>query len=386
MMLGGASSSAHTPAVRSGAAAAHEGSQRKSGTRDFADLLGGASGAGAEAATGADQASPPEARPQAEKTAARQATETRRHGQADAGTDAGIDADVETDVDGESDTALHNDAQGSAVDAGAADSGATPDADTPPLLNWLFGLMAATGSRGVPTVPVEVAAPPAQPHPMSQMTAAGAAGAQGTAESPLGTETAPSLAPATDPTAVLVDSLVPADSADFSAEMLAAAPDASSRQLPQPATAMMFGAAEPRQAASAAPSQAAANALLSPLSPEFIPDLGEHIVWQLDQGVSEAKIELHPAELGALTVRIETRGDQASVHIVAAEAGTRAMLSQALPQLRELLSGSGLQLARSHIESAGRRDERSGERGPAPHAEPGARRRVSRVVLVDAYA
>lgn len=383
MMPGGAAPCAHAPAAKTGAAA-HEGAQQKSGQRDFAALLGAASGAPTESAAGSDQASSPEPRSRAETTAPRETSETQRAAHADAGTDAEIDADTDAGADVEADATADGDAQGSAV--GAVDSAPAADAETPPLLNWLFGLMAATGSRGVPAVPAEVAAPPAHPRPMPQ-TAASLAGAQGAAGSPPGTAAALSLAQDADPTAVLADALVPADSADFSAEMLAATADSSSRQLPQQAAAMVLGVAEPRQAASAAPSQVAtANALLSPLSPDFIPDLGEHIVWQLDQGVSEAKIELHPAELGALTVRIETRGDQASVHIVAAEAGTRAMLSQALPQLRELLSGSGLQLTRSHIESAGRRDERSGERGPEPHAEPGARRRVSRVVLVDAYA
>lgn len=384
MMLGGASPCAHAPAARTGAAT-HEGTQRQSGARDFADLLGAAPGAPAETTADPDPASTPEPRAQPEKAAAREGTETQRAAQADAGANARIDADADAGADVEADTAPDDDVQGGAGDAGAVDTGAAAEAETPPLLNWLFGLMAVTGSRGIPAVPAEVAAPPARPHRMPQTVAAGVAGAQGAAVSAPGTEAAPSLAPDADPTAVLADALVPAGGADFSAEMLATASEAASRQLPQQAAAMVLGVNEPRQAASGAPAPVA-TAVLSPLSPEFIPDLGEHIAWQLDHGVSEAQIELHPAELGALTVRIETRGDQASVHIVAAEAGTRAMLSQALPQLRELLSASGLQLTRSHIESAGRRDERSGERGPSPHAETGTRRRVSRVVLVDAYA
>ncbi|MFP5307932.1 MAG: flagellar hook-length control protein FliK [Gammaproteobacteria bacterium] len=125
--------------------------------------------------------------------------------------------------------------------------------------------------------------------------------------------------------------------------------------------------------------------VLDATAPEFAGDLAEQIVWQLDDGVGEAQIELHPAELGSISVRIETQGDQARVQIVAAEAATRALLSQALPQLRELLSGSGLQLARSSID-AERRAERSGERAATVAQTPGVRRRVTQVLLVDAYA
>ncbi|MEW6167216.1 MAG: flagellar hook-length control protein FliK [Pseudomonadota bacterium] len=127
------------------------------------------------------------------------------------------------------------------------------------------------------------------------------------------------------------------------------------------------------------------STLLHAAAPQFAGDLAERIVWQLEGGVGEARIELHPAELGSISVHIETQGDQARVQIVAAEAATRALLSQALPQLRELLSGSGLQLARSSID-AERRAERGGERGAMLAPMPGVRRRVTQVLLVDAYA
>ncbi|WP_159431095.1 flagellar hook-length control protein FliK [Fontimonas thermophila] len=128
--------------------------------------------------------------------------------------------------------------------------------------------------------------------------------------------------------------------------------------------------------------------ILQPYAPGFAADLAEHIVWQIDDGIGEAKIELHPAELGALTVRVEIHGDRASVHIIAAEAATRVLLGQALPQLRELLGHSGLQLARSHIEPVARRDadERPTVDTTAEVTAPRpARRRITPVVFVDAY-
>lgn len=380
MMLGGASSCAHAPAAKSGPAT-HEGGRREAGAQDFAGLLGAASGTSTAAETASKPASKPEATQQDSTAAPRDKAEPRRRPEAPATADAGVDAQVDEEADPDADSA-------------STGEGAATESEAPPLPNWLFGLMAATGNRGVPADPVDAAA--AESSPTSDPVVARLAVARGNAERPSQSEASPPLfAQSAELSAALADSAdsaavstaVPESGADFGADMVAAMGDASSRPPPQLANALAVGVSElRREAPVAAPASAlVADGALSMLSPEFIPDLGEHIVWQMDQGVSEAKIELHPAELGALTVRIETRGDQASVHIVAAEAATRAMLSQALPQLRELLGGSGLQLARSQIESGGRRDERSGERGSAPQSEPGPRRRISRVVLVDAY-
>ncbi len=117
--------------------------------------------------------------------------------------------------------------------------------------------------------------------------------------------------------------------------------------------------------------------------------LGEQIAWSLDHQQPEATIELHPAELGSLVVRIETRGADAQVTIVAATAAARDLLQQSLPQLRELLMVQGLNLSRAQIDrpsAAGQGQQQDQpsfrERGPGG----GSRRRVGRLLLVDAYA
>jgi flagellar hook-length control protein FliK len=137
----------------------------------------------------------------------------------------------------------------------------------------------------------------------------------------------------------------------------------------------------PTPASEPAPIDGAMTPLVAD-SPELAAELGERIAWQLDQGVGEATIELHPAELGALTIRIETQAQQAQVHILAAEPAARALLSQCLPQLRDLLGANGLTLTRSQVEAAERRGE-AGVSDPTPRA---GRRRVTSVSLVDAYA
>ncbi len=128
---------------------------------------------------------------------------------------------------------------------------------------------------------------------------------------------------------------------------------------------------------------------LPPDHPEFTDALGERIVWITDSGLGEARIELHPLDLGSLTVRVQIRGDEAQIAFTAAQPATRALLQNALPQLRELLSVQGLQLLRAQVD-ARVAPQRGGEAAfDAPH-EAGATatrvRRVGRLELVDAYA
>ncbi|MFA5940098.1 MAG: flagellar hook-length control protein FliK [Sinimarinibacterium sp.] len=339
---------------------------------------------------------------------------------------------------------------------------------TPPLLNWLFGLMAATGAtlpaaagaadgaspdaKALPlktaNLPAAGGAPPATdaqlpmppsaplttgaevPAPVSPQVgwelaaAASSEIAADAARDPGGPwqlpgvlanaramggvpETADAGSIGSDATDVaptefsLVDAQTQQPAERSFAELLTPMREAGGadalRELTQAGSghaaeaALLMSAATANLSRTSAPAADVAAAflsggVLSPLSDGFVSDLGEHIEWQLADGVSEARIELHPAELGALTVRIETQGDQARVHIVAAEAATRSLLNQAMPQLRELLAGSGLNLARSQVDSSDRRDGRSGERGNHPPATSGIRRRITQVLLVDAYA
>ena len=66
-----------------------------------------------------------------------------------------------------------------------------------------------------------------------------------------------------------------------------------------------------------------------------------NINWMIEQGLSRATLQLNPAELGALSIKLETIGDQLNVNIHAAQAATRDVLEQTLPRLREHLSQQG---------------------------------------------
>ena len=82
----------------------------------------------------------------------------------------------------------------------------------------------------------------------------------------------------------------------------------------------------------------------SPGSPGFAPELGAQIRTFVRQGVESARLELHPAEMGPVTVQILVEGATAQVRLFAEMAGTRYALEQAMPTLAGQLRESGLTL------------------------------------------
>jgi flagellar hook-length control protein FliK len=197
--------------------------------------------------------------------------------------------------------------------------------------------------------------------------------AGGTGPTPLPSSTLPASQPP--------DFVLAATAAEFAA---ASAPQPSVAAVMPPAPT----GATPHAAASA-PMPPAAPPALDLLATDWTATLGEHIAWSAAQGDGEAQVELHPAELGSLTIRVETQGDQARVSIVAAEPAARELLQQSLPLLRDLMNAQGLNLARAQVErpssSRGQADGGASDGRSSPTSTP-MRRRVTQVQLVDAYA
>jgi flagellar hook-length control protein FliK len=93
--------------------------------------------------------------------------------------------------------------------------------------------------------------------------------------------------------------------------------------------------------------------------PEFAATLGNQLaVWTRD-GVQSAELQLNPAELGPVQVRIQLDGTQAQVQFGAEQAQTREVLQQAMEQLASALKAEGLQLAGRRGAGAARRRARS---------------------------
>jgi flagellar hook-length control protein FliK len=89
---------------------------------------------------------------------------------------------------------------------------------------------------------------------------------------------------------------------------------------------------------------AEARIAASPGSPDFASQLGAQLSTFVREGVQHARLELHPTELGPVTVQIQLDGSQAQVKLSAELGDTRQALEQALPQLASSLREAGLTL------------------------------------------
>jgi flagellar hook-length control protein FliK len=77
--------------------------------------------------------------------------------------------------------------------------------------------------------------------------------------------------------------------------------------------------------------------------------LAQRIHWLVDQKLGEARLKLHPPELGSLEIKISFVDDRAYVQMVAHHAAARDLLEQTLPRLREMLGLGGLDVGGASV-------------------------------------
>ena len=129
-----------------------------------------------------------------------------------------------------------------------------------------------------------------------------------------------------------------------------------------PKTHAVTAGADPDTTQSAATLQAAAltrpdsslgGAVLTIHAPvgsaAFADEVGARATGLAQAGITQAQLQLNPADLGPVQVHITLQAGQASVWFGATHADTRAALEQSLPQLRELFAGAGMPLADSGV-------------------------------------
>ena len=141
-------------------------------------------------------------------------------------------------------------------------------------------------------------------------------------------------------------------------------------------------------------SAASALELKSPVgSGAFADELGDKITWMAQQGIQSASLQLSPAHLGPVEVRISVQDGGASVWFGAAQADTRAALEQALPRLRAMFATTGLALADAGVSREPPKQQSrhavqaiSGVSGIATNEAPVAAAMSVRLGLLDTYA
>jgi flagellar hook-length control protein FliK len=112
-----------------------------------------------------------------------------------------------------------------------------------------------------------------------------------------------------------------------------------------PSFAAEWSRAQP--AAGGAKPNPAATELTLPMpvtAPEFVPRLSGELAILARDGVQEARVNVHPVELGPISVQIAVDGSTAQVHLAVDSAQTRELLERAMPTLAAALRDSGLTL------------------------------------------
>ncbi|TAM60659.1 MAG: hypothetical protein EPN49_08500 [Rhodanobacter sp.] len=115
-------------------------------------------------------------------------------------------------------------------------------------------------------------------------------------------------------------------------------------------SALAQAVALPAPPAGGAPADMPLLQLSAPVgSPAFAQELGQHVAWLGGQDVTQARIRLHPAELGQLDVKINVTHGRVDVVFSAQHPAAVNAVQQSLPQLEHMLAQHGLALGHAEV-------------------------------------
>lgn len=150
------------------------------------------------------------------------------------------------------------------------------------------------------------------------------------------------------PTASLAGELQPGKTANIAAtpesssgngQSFAATLAAQSAQTLQPQTQ-----AHPRN------DNSAAVTVSTPLQDSrWTQDFGDKVVWLAKNDQQVAQININPPQLGPMHITLNLNGDQASALFVSPHAEVRQAIEDAMPHLREVLAGAGINLGQANV-------------------------------------
>ena len=99
-------------------------------------------------------------------------------------------------------------------------------------------------------------------------------------------------------------------------------------------------------------------------TPAWQQELGDKVVWLAGRHGQMAELVLNPPRLGAVEVRLNLTGQDATAHFFSANPNVRDVLEAALPRLREMMASAGIAMGEAMVsdQSFGQRDK--AEQGP----------------------
>ncbi|MBL0590554.1 flagellar hook-length control protein FliK [Aeromonas veronii] len=97
-------------------------------------------------------------------------------------------------------------------------------------------------------------------------------------------------------------------------------------------------------------------------SQEAPAELHQKVNVMLAEKLQQAEIQLDPLGLGKMKIQIQMGLDgQANVHFVVQHGQTREMLEQAMPRLRDMLAGQGIQLGQTQVQQQSQQQQQQGQ-------------------------
>ncbi|MEH8199035.1 flagellar hook-length control protein FliK [Aeromonas allosaccharophila] len=97
-------------------------------------------------------------------------------------------------------------------------------------------------------------------------------------------------------------------------------------------------------------------------SQEAPAELHQKVNVMLAEKLQQAEIQLDPLGLGKMKIQIQMGADsQANVHFVVQHGQTREMLEQAMPRLRDMLAGQGIQLGQTQVQQQSPQQQQQGQ-------------------------
>jgi flagellar hook-length control protein FliK len=146
--------------------------------------------------------------------------------------------------------------------------------------------------------------------------------------------------------------------------------------------------------APAAPATLPVLHLPSPVGSQgFAQDLSQQIAWLGNQNIKQARIRLHPEELGSLDVQVSVTHGRVDVVFSAQHPGAVAAVQQSLPQLDHMLAQHGLSLGHAEVgqHDRGDRQGQAAGAGSTTLDEPGEIHTIGttalgQIGLLDAFA
>ena len=93
----------------------------------------------------------------------------------------------------------------------------------------------------------------------------------------------------------------------------------------------------------------------------FASSMATHLRVIKNQGGGEAKVNLHPAELGRMSVSVITEGSETKVTFMVETSQARQAIEASLPRLREMFEQAGLTLSDSNVSEQNRQSKADDE-------------------------